>query len=234
MRHLTLAFLLALGLAAYAEEAAPQAEVLRPRIPRLGVGAIQKKLAIPSAIFERWQLLPSRKEQVEGKIAELNRARQDLIEQYQTAEQKLLEARKELNAALAKLEAQRAELEAYLRETVGAKAQDLDILMQVMPLKEWLDLSDDTVSRLVDSLKRVVQNNQIDGKDPRDYIAEAARTARETTVEQLTTEERKTQIQRLQAFKKFQEEWISTIEATLPAEKRDLWNRRYRRALGVR
>jgi len=224
MRQAALAILVAFGLYAAAEEG----PLLTPRIRMPGEKAIQPEIVIPSQLLDAWKgkMTDADLDSLKKTLDEVNGKRKGYVKNLEDANKKLEEARKNYNDALSKLDAQQLEVQKLIETRLGAdQAKEFAIRAELAPIIDWLKLTDEQVTKIVDKEKALLAN------DPRAKIVAAARAARELAASGTPSslEERAKQIDLLTEFMKFNKAWQENVKTELTPEQQKLWDERYRR-----
>ncbi|MBM4042428.1 MAG: hypothetical protein FJ290_28380 [Planctomycetes bacterium] len=227
MRHVLLAALIGLGLAAFAGEAV--------EVPAIRVPAPSPKLSISESFLTGLGMLPDDVKKVEAEVARLNEQRASLLKKLDVARKDLLDKQKDLADALKALDDQEKALDAFVATHLPKdKEQDYTVRKQLQPVVDWLKLKDDKVAELLTK-----QKAQADTVAKAREAAEAAHKAL-LALRDAGAPETKDQIE---AYKKARDAyttaiknysaatqtWLDNIESVLTDEQKLVWRTRYRR-----
>ncbi|MFW6163939.1 MAG: hypothetical protein ACODAJ_14310 [Planctomycetota bacterium] len=223
MRHWTLALLVAVGFSALAQKG----EELSPRISIPGERALPKKLEVTEADKTRWRLTSEDKKTVDAKVAELNKQRADLLDQLEQARQRLEKARQDVRQTVERLRAQQDELYATIKPMLPADQRaNFDLRVQLQPIIDWLDLSEDKAADLVRARRELITEYGGPQDNPATRIRQAA-------TEDVTPENRADYVKLVQNYMKFQAAWHEKVRDLLDQEQKEAWNTRYRRTMHI-
>ena len=221
MRQWTVALLVAFALNALAQEG----EQVMPRVDLPGEKAVQKKLAISDKQMDAWDLTGEDRDSVKSKVAELNKAREGLIQKLAEARDKLKEARRGLSETLSTVHRQEAELYAFIKPMLPAdKKDDFDLRVRLQPLIDWLNLSDEQAGTLVKGRRDLIAEYGGRDDNPAAKLSKAAS-------EDVTPENRKQHKELVTKYMEFNQKWLAKVEGILNEEQKKAWNTRYRRTL---
>ena len=219
MRQLTVAVLVALAVVAFAQEG----EQVRPRIGLPGEKSVEKQLSITKTQMEAWELTRDDQDALNDKLATLNKARATLLRKLNAARGKVAEATKELRGVLTELEQQEAALYAFVKPRLPEeKKADFDLRVKLQPLIDWLKLSGEQATQLIEARKKLLE--EYGGKDETPTAKIAVLASGE-----ITKENRAEYIALVRKYGKFQKDWITKVEGLLDDGQKKLWNRRYLR-----
>ena len=221
MRHLAAVLLAAFALNALAQEG----EQTMPRVDLPGEKAVEKRLAITDKQMDAWDLTGDDRDAVKAKVAELNKAREELIKQLLAARDEVKAAHKKLHGAVTALRQQEASLYAYIKPMLPAdKKDDFELRVQLQPIIDWLDLSADQAADLVKARRELV--GEFGGRDdnPAARLAEAAQA-------EITKENRDQYKELVKKYMEFNQKWLAKVEELLNEQQKKTWRTRYRRTL---
>ncbi|MFC1806622.1 hypothetical protein ACFL09_06570 [Planctomycetota bacterium] len=221
MRKWTVALLAAFALNALAQDG----EQVMPRIDLPGEQAVQKKLAITDKHMDSWDLTGDDRSAVKNKVAELNTARAELIQQLTAARDEVKTARKKLDGALAALRQQEASLYAFIKPMLPAdKRGEFDLRVELQPLIDWLDLSDDQAGQLVKKRNDLI--TEFGGRE--DYpVARIAKAAGD----EVTAANRADYKELVTKYMEFNQKWLAAVKGLLDDKQKTKWENRFRRTM---
>ena len=161
MRSASVAVFVLLGLAAYAQK---ERELVRPRVSVPGEREY-RDFTVPKDL--------EGDEAVKERVATLNKARAEKREGLKAKLAKLLEAQVELNQVVAELDQQDVAYYQFLATRAGGgQAGQYAVRLELQPVIQWLDLSEDQAQQLVN---RQVQSGGMKLIELRRQITEAGR-----------------------------------------------------------
>jgi hypothetical protein len=219
MRQWTLALLVAFALNALAQEG----EQLLPRINVPGERSVPKQLTVTDREMNAWDLTTDDREAVKKRVADLNAKREELIADLKAAREQLIEARRKVSGIVAQLRQQEDELHAYIKPMLPEdKKATFDVRVQLQPLINWLDLSDDQARQLVTARQELVGQYGGLGEDPASRLTKAA-------TEDVTPENRAQYKELVEKYTEFNKKWFDAVQQILNEQQRKIWQNRFRR-----
>lgn len=224
MRHVLLAALIGVGLAAFAGEAI--------EVPAIRMPAPSPTLSVSESFLTGLGMLKDDVDKVQAEVTRLNEQRASLLKTLAKAREELVAKQKDLGDALRALDDQEKALDAFVAGRLPVDKQgDYAVRKQLQPVIDWLRLKDDKAGELLTK-----QKAQADAVAKAREAADAALKALRDLGTPETQEQhkayadaRKAYTAAIRNYSAATQTWLDNVESVLTDEQKQVWRTRYRR-----